>query len=133
MRDFTGPIPAVRRPAPWFDATSSRPCSGRPTTGGRTGYGPARPWQYVLLTATAHGLRTSLLHQAMEWPDLRAAMALPRHKRCHPHVLIRFGYGPDGHRTPRASANPAAGAVTEPEPEPEPEPRISRRGAGRTG
>ncbi|MFF3942960.1 Acg family FMN-binding oxidoreductase [Streptomyces phaeofaciens] len=73
--------------------------------------------QYVLLTATAHGVRTSLLHQAMEWPDLRAATALPRHHRCHSQLLIRFGYGPQGADTPRepghTSARPAAPPATE--------------------
>lgn len=63
--------------------------------------------QHVLLTATARGVRTSPLHQAMEWPDLRSAMALPRHQRCHPQVLIRFGYGPDGGCTPRARGQAA--------------------------
>ncbi|MEV0124490.1 nitroreductase family protein [Streptomyces sp. NPDC050703] len=55
----------------------------------------------VLLTATRRGVRTSMLHQAMEWRDLRAAMAGPRRGRC-PQMLIRFGYGPEGGRTPRA-------------------------------
>lgn len=62
----------------------------------------------VLLTATVHGVRTSMLHQAMEWPDLREAMAGSR-QRCSPQLLIRFGYGPDGARTPRASANVESG------------------------
>ncbi|WP_394815903.1 hypothetical protein [Streptomyces gibsoniae] len=57
--------------------------------------------QRALLTATVYGVRTSLLDQAMEWPDLRAAIGL-RGKRCHPQLLMRFGYGPDGGRTPRA-------------------------------
>jgi hypothetical protein len=61
--------------------------------------------QRVLLAATRHGVRTSMLHQAMEWPDLRAAMAGSR-RRCRPQLLIRFGYGPDGGSTPSASALP---------------------------
>jgi hypothetical protein len=46
-----------------------------------------------------------MLHQAMEWPDLRAAMAGSRHRYCL-HLLIRFGYGPGGARTPRAATRP---------------------------
>ncbi|CAM5297590.1 hypothetical protein SHIRM173S_05236 [Streptomyces hirsutus] len=66
----------------------------------------------VLLTATRCGVRTSMLHQAMEWPDLRAAMAGTR-RRCCPQLLVRFGYGSGsgGGRTPRASARPVAGPV----------------------
>ena len=106
MRDFVGDVPALRLPALWFERHVQLALLW-------TGHDRREDWlragqalQYVLLTATARGLRTSLLHQAMEWPDLRSATALPRHKRCHPQILIRFGYGPDGGRTPRA---PAAG------------------------
>lgn len=60
--------------------------------------------QRVLLTATAHGVRTSILHQAMEWPALRDEMRLSQ-RRCHPQLLIRFGYGPEGRPTPRASTH----------------------------
>ncbi|WP_128381336.1 Acg family FMN-binding oxidoreductase [Streptomyces cavernae] len=56
--------------------------------------------QHALLVATAHGVRTSMLHQALEWPDLRRAMGESRHR--HAQLLIRIGYGPDGARTPRA-------------------------------
>ncbi|MBD0839714.1 Acg family FMN-binding oxidoreductase [Streptomyces sp. TRM68416] len=61
--------------------------------------------EHTLLVATAHGVRTSMLHQAMEWPDLREAMRAPGTKRCHPQLLIRFGYGPEGEPTPRATAD----------------------------
>ncbi|MEU8756804.1 hypothetical protein AB0C88_40630 [Streptomyces chartreusis] len=100
-RDFTGPVPAARRPARWFERHVQLALLW-------TSHDRLDDWlragqalQYVLLTATANGVRTSLLHQAMEWPDLRAATAFPRHKRCHPHMLIRFGYGPDGTGAPR--------------------------------
>jgi hypothetical protein len=62
--------------------------------------------QRVLLVATAHGVRTSMLHQALEWPDLRWAMRNGPERRCSPQLLIRFGYGPEGGRTPRAPAQP---------------------------
>jgi hypothetical protein len=108
MRDFTGPLPAVRRPALWFERHVQLALLWTPHDRREDWLRAGQALQYVLLTATAHGLRTSLLHQAMEWPDLRAATAHPRHKRCHPHVLIRFGYGPDGAGTPRGSGNSAA-------------------------
>jgi hypothetical protein len=54
------------------------------------------------------GVRTSILRRAMEWPDLRAA-AGGTWRRCRPHLLIRFGYGPDGVPAPRAPGHVAAG------------------------
>jgi hypothetical protein len=73
--------------------------------------------QHVLLTATEYGVRTSMLHQAVEWMDLRAATVGERRRRC-PQLLIRFGYGPEGGRTPRATAD----ATPHPAPAPGPEP-----------
>ncbi|WP_217145806.1 nitroreductase family protein [Streptomyces sp. AC627_RSS907] len=105
MRDFIGALPGPRLPALWFERHVQLALLWTPHDRREDWLRAGQALQYVLLTATAHGLRTSLLHQAMEWPDLRGAMALPRHKRCYPHMLIRFGYGPDGARTPRASTN----------------------------
>jgi hypothetical protein len=61
--------------------------------------------EHVLLVATAHGLSASLLHQALEWPDLRAQLtpSLPD-PRAHPQRLIRLGYGPEGPPSPHRSA-----------------------------
>ncbi|CAM5568733.1 Acg family FMN-binding oxidoreductase [Streptomyces aurantiogriseus] len=120
MRDFTGALPARRLPALWFERHVQLALLWTPHDRREDWLRAGQALQYVLLTATAHGLRTSLLHQAMEWPDLRIATALPRHKRCHPHVLIRFGYGPDGVSTPRESghsvARPAGPPATDTEP-----------------
>ncbi|MFF6813627.1 Acg family FMN-binding oxidoreductase [Streptomyces sp. NPDC012403] len=57
----------------------------------------------VLLLATRHGVRASLLHQAMEWPDLRRALdGLPVDgPRVHTQMVIRLGYGPEGPASPR--------------------------------
>lgn len=55
----------------------------------------------VLLLATAHGLRASLLHQAMEWPDLCDSVTRGPD---HAHMLVRLGYGPEGPATPRRAA-----------------------------
>ncbi|MFC0602534.1 Acg family FMN-binding oxidoreductase [Streptomyces palmae] len=111
MRGFTPGLAALRRPALWFERHVQLALLW-------TGHDRREDWlragqalQYVLLTATARGVRTSLLHQPMEWFDLRTAMALPGHRRCHPQVLIRFGYGPDGARTPRAAGRIATGST----------------------
>jgi len=62
----------------------------------------------VLLVATAHGLRASLLHQALEWPDLREQL-LPGTdgRKAHAQMVIRLGYGPEGAATPRRPARQA--------------------------
>ncbi|MEN8654251.1 nitroreductase family protein [Streptomyces sp. 21So2-11] len=57
--------------------------------------------EHVLLAATAHGLQASLLHQAMEWPDLRRSLRTPVLHGTHVQMLIRFGYGPQGPTTSR--------------------------------
>ncbi|MFJ3336234.1 Acg family FMN-binding oxidoreductase [Streptomyces sp. NPDC086766] len=60
----------------------------------------------VLLVATAHGVRTSLLHQALEWPDLRERLEWSRTGggRGHAQMVLRLGYGPDGPPSPRRTA-----------------------------
>ncbi|MFE2422972.1 Acg family FMN-binding oxidoreductase [Streptomyces hokutonensis] len=59
----------------------------------------------VLLVATAHGVRASLLHQALEWPDLREQLADSR--RAHVQMVLRLGYGPQGPASPRRTARQA--------------------------
>ncbi|MBD0842027.1 Acg family FMN-binding oxidoreductase [Streptomyces sp. TRM68416] len=58
----------------------------------------------VLLVATARGLRTSLLHQALEWPDLRASLSPTPDHTGHAQILVRLGHGPQGPATPRRPA-----------------------------
>jgi hypothetical protein len=55
----------------------------------------------ILLTGTVHHLRASLLHQALEWPDIRWALRDPREGAGHVQMLIRLGYGPEGPASPR--------------------------------
>lgn len=59
--------------------------------------------EHVLLVATAHGVRASLLHQALEWPDLRDRLILPsaNGRPRHAQMVIRAGYGPEGPPSPR--------------------------------
>ncbi|MGV9246000.1 Acg family FMN-binding oxidoreductase [Streptomyces sp. NPDC003710] len=55
----------------------------------------------VLLEATVDGLVASLTSQALEWPELRWAVRDPRSAMGHVQMVIRLGYGPEGHPTPR--------------------------------
>jgi nitroreductase len=72
--------------------------------------------EHVLLLATAEGVPASLLHEAVEWPDLRRALRDMRGGRhgepVHVQMLIRLGYGPAGPAGPRrpARAVPHSGA-----------------------
>ncbi|MGW3498541.1 Acg family FMN-binding oxidoreductase [Streptomyces sp. NPDC001020] len=65
----------------------------------------------VLLVATAHGVRTSLLHQALEWPDLRARLRPWSSGLGHAQMVVRLGYGPEA----PASARHAAQEVLAPQ------------------
>ena len=72
--------------------------------------------EHVLLVATAHGLRTSLLHQAMEWPDLRRSLNSVTDSATdrpgHVQMLVRLGYGPEGPATPRRAPRDAPATGT---------------------
>ncbi|RNF88009.1 Acg family FMN-binding oxidoreductase [Streptomyces botrytidirepellens] len=52
--------------------------------------------EHVLLLATAHGIRASLLHKALEWSDLRWALSDGRRAPGHVQMLIRLGPGVNG-------------------------------------
>ena len=56
--------------------------------------------QRVLLTATAHGLATTVLTQPIEVPWTRVQLGAPRDPRM-PQVVLRFGFGPRTAATPR--------------------------------
>lgn len=63
----------------------------------RTGMALERVW----LLATAHGLRASVLHQAVEWPDTRWQLRDPETGPGYVQIILRLGYGPAGAATPR--------------------------------
>ncbi len=104
VRDFSAIRPAEHLPPAPFER---HPCIALISTA----HDEPADWlragqalEHVLLLATAHGLQASLLHQAMEWPDLRWSLRDPRHGPGHPQMLIRLGYGPEGAATPRRAA-----------------------------
>ncbi|APY85436.1 hypothetical protein DCW30_24615 [Streptomyces alfalfae] len=103
VRDFTGAPSAPRLPPLPFERHAQVALLWTARDRRQDWLRAGQALERVLLTATRLGVRTSMLHQAMEWPDLRAATAGGRRGRC-PQMLIRFGYGPEGGRTPRAPA-----------------------------
>jgi len=112
MRDFSAIRPAEHIPAAPFEA---EPCitvlatdHDRPADWLRAGMA----LEHVLLLATVHQVRASLLHQAMEWPYLRWATRDPRHGPGHVQMLIRLGYGREGAPTPRLPVSQVLDADT---------------------
>ncbi|CAG7613631.1 Acg family FMN-binding oxidoreductase [Actinacidiphila bryophytorum] len=101
VRDFAALRPTYARPALAFEALpviavlSTR--HDRRADWLRAG----QALENVLLTCTTHQVRASLLHQALEWPDIRWALRDPRSGTGHVQMLIRLGYGPEGPASPR--------------------------------
>jgi nitroreductase len=60
--------------------------------------------EHALLVATAHQVQASLLHQALEWSDLRWTLRDPRGGEQHVQMLLRLGYGPEPPASPRRPA-----------------------------
>ncbi|MBZ4321601.1 Acg family FMN-binding oxidoreductase [Streptomyces huiliensis] len=103
VRDFTGAGRARRAPAVPFErhAQLALVVTGRdrPADWLRAGQALER----ALLLATARGLHTCPLHQALEWPDLRRAL-LRGEPGC-PQFLFRLGYGPRAVPQPRPAVS----------------------------
>jgi hypothetical protein len=99
MRSFTG-----SRPATATERFEALPQLCTFTTHGddpvdwlRAGQALERAW----LIATVRGVRVSVLHQAVEWPDTRALLRDPEEGPGHVQLVLRVGYGPPGPATPR--------------------------------
>ncbi|WP_042380421.1 Acg family FMN-binding oxidoreductase [Streptacidiphilus melanogenes] len=107
MRDFSALHPPSSQPAQPFERHPQLAVLAtdhdRPADWLRAGLA----LQHVLLLATRDQVRASLLHQAVEWPDLRWMLRDPRSGPEHVQILIRLGYGPEGAPTPRRAATAA--------------------------
>ncbi|SEL51583.1 Acg family FMN-binding oxidoreductase [Streptacidiphilus jiangxiensis] len=101
MRSFTGHpptgVPASARfePLPQL-ATFTTPHDDR-SAWLRTGMALERVW----LLATVNGVRASVLHQAVEWPDTRWQLRDPESGPGYVQIVLRLGFGPPGAETPR--------------------------------
>ncbi|HKD97224.1 MAG TPA: nitroreductase family protein, partial [Micromonosporaceae bacterium] len=60
-----------------------------------------RALQRVLLTATLHGIASTLMTQPMEIPRLRQLLAAPVDERVTAQAVLRFGYADASPATPR--------------------------------
>lgn len=101
VRDFSALRPADQRPSARFEEhpvvavlTTSRDHRADWLRAGQA-------LERALLVATVHHVRASLLHQAVEWPDIRWTLRDPHAGGEHVQMLIRLGYGQEGPATPR--------------------------------
>lgn len=101
MRDFAAIRPADHQPPAEFEPEPRLAVLAtehdRPVDWLRAGMA----LEHVLLLATVHGVRASLLHQALEWPSLRWEARDPESGPGHVQMLLRLGYGAEGAPTPR--------------------------------
>jgi hypothetical protein len=101
VRDFGQAYPAIARPTARFELSPqlSVLSTARDEPGDWLRAGQAL--QRVLLSATRHGVATSLLYQPIELRDMEdKADGWWPWPEC-PQIIIRFGYGPQGPQTPR--------------------------------
>ncbi|MGY0488110.1 Acg family FMN-binding oxidoreductase [Streptomyces sp. WG-D5] len=101
MRDFTAERHRERLPAQNFERAPAIAVLSTPHDRRADWLRAGQALEHVLLVATAHGLRSSLLHQALEWTDLGRRISPASGTRDHVHMVIRLGYGPTGPITPR--------------------------------
>ncbi|GAA2233890.1 nitroreductase family protein [Kitasatospora cystarginea] len=101
MRGFTGHPPRPAVPSERFEALPQlctlTTLGDRPAHWLRAG----QALEHVWLLATVHGVRLSVLNQALEWPDTRWALRDPATGPGHVQLVVRLGYGPPGPTTPR--------------------------------
>ena len=90
LRDFTGQRHAERLVTRPFEAAPVVPVliTEHDRRADRLRAGQAL--QHVWLLATAHGLRASLPHQALGWPDLRCSLSRTPGRTDHVQLLIRL-------------------------------------------
>jgi nitroreductase len=104
MRSFAGGADGVDTGSERFEALPQLAVlatgTDRPTDWLRAGQAMERAW----LVATAYGLRASVFHQALEWPDTRRALNSSAVGPGFVQTVLRLGYGPPGPPTPRRTA-----------------------------
>ncbi|NEC91035.1 nitroreductase family protein [Streptomyces sp. SID12501] len=102
VRDFSARRTPDRLPARPFEKRPAIAVLSTLHDGRRDWLRAGQALQRVLLVATAHGIRASLLHQALEWPDMRRQLVSSTATGpAHAHMVIRLGYGPEGSPSPR--------------------------------
>ncbi|MGW4379617.1 Acg family FMN-binding oxidoreductase [Kitasatospora sp. NPDC004531] len=110
MRDFTGRGPAGSQrfeALPQLVTISTR--GDTPADWLRAGQAMERVW----LVATGHGVRISVLHQAVELPETRWRLRNPETGVGTVQLVLRIGYGPRGAATPRREVEELLGGAAQ--------------------
>lgn len=100
-RDLAATPADVQRPAAAFESDPQLAILATRRDGPAEWLRAGQALQRVLLEATACGLSTSLLNQAVEHDVLRWLLNDPLGAWVRPQAVIRFGYGPPVPPTPR--------------------------------
>lgn len=100
-RDMAATPADLRRPGAAFERDPQLAILATRRDGPAEWLRAGQAMQRVLLEATANGLSTSLLNQAIEHDSLRWLLHDPLGAWTRPQAVIRFGYGPPVPPTPR--------------------------------
>jgi nitroreductase len=101
VRDLAATPHDARRPAASFEQHPQLAVLSTRHEGPAEWLRAGQAMERVLLEATAHGVATSLLNQAIEHRELRWLVRDPLGAWTRPQAVIRFGYGPPVPPTPR--------------------------------
>jgi hypothetical protein len=101
VRDLAATPVQVRRPSATFERQPQLAILATRRDGPAEWLRAGQAMERVLLEATASGLSTSLLNQAIEHDALRWLLHEPLSVWTRPQAIIRFGYGPAVPVTPR--------------------------------
>ncbi|GGM97364.1 Acg family FMN-binding oxidoreductase [Streptomyces fuscichromogenes] len=105
VRDFTAGRPVPGRGWAVFEKNPHIALLGTGHDGPADWLRAGQALERVLLVATAGGLVTSMTSQTLEWPELRWITRDPASAMAHVQMVIRLGYGPEGHPSPRRAVN----------------------------
>ena len=100
IRDFGPARPPRRRHAEFFEHEPVAGVLYSSGDGAREWLRAGQALERTLLTATVHGLATTLMTQPLEFPELRDLLSDAAARRTA-QAIIRIGYGPPSPATPR--------------------------------
>ncbi|WP_330455587.1 nitroreductase [Streptomyces sp. NBC_00820] len=105
VRDFAVGRPMPGRPWASFEKNPQIAILGTARDGPAEWLRAGQALERVLLRATTDGLVASVTSQPLEWPELRWVARDPVSSMAHVQMVLRLGYGPQGHPSPRRPVN----------------------------
>lgn len=101
VRDFAAGRPMPRRGWASFEKNPHVALLGTAHDGTADWLCAGQALQRVLLQATVDGLVASVTSQPLEWAEIRWAVRDPLSDMAHVQMVLRLGYGPEGHASRR--------------------------------